>query len=203
MPTEQPPIPAIRLVLATSNPVKRAWMSAALADPHVVVEDAVPADDVAEDGSTCDANALVKATALGSLPGRVVVAEDSGLFVDGLDGFPGTHTARWHAGTDDDRARALVDRCVGLHDRERAARFVSVVVLLFPDGRVEYHRGALHGTIRDRYDGRPGDGYGAIFQVRDGGRVERSNSRVTAGDHRDQALRSALASLRRAADHRR
>ena len=185
----------LRLVLATANRVKRGWLSDALTDEHLAVDEELVPDDIAETGSTCEANARLKATSIGPLAGRVVVAEDSGLFVDGLDGFPCTHTARWVTGTDDDRARALLDRCVGLSGPDRSARFESVVVLLFPDGRTEVHRGALRGSIREHYEGRSGDGYAAIFEP-DRPEPTTANETIAAGDHRHQALERARASLR-------
>lgn len=185
---------SVRLVVATDNSAKRAWIAAALTNDHVTLDQGVTAVDVEENGATCAANAVLKATATGPSDGCVIVAEDSGLFVVGLDGFPGTHTARWMQGSDDDRAQALITRCAALHGSDRTARFESVVVLLFPDGRLETHNGAIEGRIAEHYDGVPGDGYGAVFRTTTF-RNRRRNDHVTPGDHRDQALTSAAHSL--------
>jgi non-canonical purine NTP pyrophosphatase (RdgB/HAM1 family) len=190
---------SVRLVLATDNPAKRSWMADALTNTQVVLHPGVTAVDVEENGSTCVANAVLKAKSVGPREGCVVAAEDSGLFVDGLGGFPGTHTARWMDGSDDDRARALVAKCVGLLGSDRTARFESVVVLLFPDGRVETHHGALEGRIAEHYEGVPGDGYGAVFDTTKR-QTRRHNDHVNTGDHRDQALSSAARSLNLSAD---
>ena len=87
----------------------------------------------------------------------IVAAEESGLFLDGLDGFPSTHTARWSPGDDHDRALLLLVRMRDVQNR--AARFVSAVCLLYPDGQKTLCEGVLCGRVALMYRGVPEDGY--------------------------------------------
>jgi XTP/dITP diphosphohydrolase len=56
--------------------------------------------EVEEDGASCEENAVKKSNAIGIRKDTIVISEDSGLFIRSLNGFPGTHTARWAPGTD-------------------------------------------------------------------------------------------------------
>jgi len=182
----------VNIVLATWNPDKIRWLSGGFAGLGLPVEAVDPAEcgGVEETGETCRENAEKKAECVGILEDAVVVAEDSGLCCDGLGGFPGTHTARWAPGGDEDRATLLLERLQGVGDRR--ASFLSAICLLFPDGKKALCEGALEGTIAGRAKGDPKEGYGAIFQLECGRTIAEIGPRtVDRYNHREKAMRMA------------
>jgi XTP/dITP diphosphohydrolase len=124
-----------------------------------------------ESGTTFEANAYIKAHAAASLTGLPALADDSGLCVDALGGAPGVHTADWAKLPDDTRdfdvaMRKVEDklRALGATSREdRTGRFVSVICLAWPDGRAEYFRGEVEGTLVWPPRGNQGFGYDPVF----------------------------------------
>lgn len=150
--------------------------------------------EVDEDGATCEDNSLKKARAVGIRQDTIVISEDSGLFVQGLDGFPGTHTARWSTGTDDDRGKLLIQRMEGIMQRD--AHFLSCVSILFPNGEEKICSGRLDGIIADRFRGNEGNGYDAIFQLPSGRTIaEIGRAAVEPIDHRRKAMTNAVSEI--------
>ena len=159
-------------VLASHNAHKLAEIRAILADEFdkvLSLKDVGVEVDIDETGTTFEQNAYIKAKAIADLlPGYAVVADDSGLCVPCLNGEPGVYSARYAGEVCDDHAnnRLLLHY---LHEREktlprdRAAYFVSAVVLLFPDGRYLSGEGRVDGTILDEYRGNGGFGYDPLF----------------------------------------
>ncbi len=119
-----------------------------------------------ETGTTFEANAELKALASAKAAGMPALADDSGLAVVGLDGAPGIYSARW-AGPQKDfgMAMELVEKALREQSPDnRAARFVSVICLAWPDGHTEFFRGEVEGTIVHPARGTQGFGYDPIFQ---------------------------------------
>lgn len=119
--------------------------------------------DVVEDGETFEANALKKAMAYPDFDGTVVLADDSGLEVDCLEGRPGIYSARYAGVGASKQEMCLkilgeVDDAVG-----RGAQFVSVMAMRFPDGSCETVKAIVRGTISDSMRGDGGFGYDPIF----------------------------------------
>jgi XTP/dITP diphosphohydrolase len=188
----------VRIVLATWNPDKIQWLSKGFEDLNLPIEAVDPARFAGceEDGETCAENAGKKAMSVGAIDGAIVVAEDSGLCCDGLGGFPGTHTARWAPGSDDSRAALLLEKLRGVRDRR--ARFLSAICLVFPDGETALCEGTLEGTIAVRAKGNPKAGYGAIFELECGETIaEIGPRRVDAYNHRQKAMRAACGEIRK------
>jgi len=161
-----------RLLLATTNPGKLREYRALLAGlaAEVVTPDDLGLDmEVDETGATFEANAALKARAFAAAAGLPALADDSGLEVDALGGFPGVVSARWVAGTDADRVTALLDRLAGLPAASRSARFRAVVALAMPGGHVESASGAVEGRIATAPRGDGGFGYDPVFLIEDGG----------------------------------
>lgn len=183
----------MEILLATWNPDKIAWMTEGFSALRLTVEAVDPSecDGCEEDGDTCAENAEKKARSVGVRRDAIVVAEDSGLFLDGLGGFPGTHTARWASGSDGDRAALLLQKLSGSPDRR--ARFVSAVCLLFPDGGMRLCEGVMEGSITASFRGGPDAGYGAIFELPSGLTIAETGEEVAAQEnHRQRAMRAAL-----------
>jgi len=101
--------------------------------------------------------------------GIPALADDSGLEVDALDGFPGVLSSRWTAGADADRVEALLARMSDVPEGARTARFRSVAALALPDGRCATASGSVEGRIARGPRGTSGFGYDPVFLVEDGG----------------------------------
>lgn len=158
--------------------------------------------DVEEDGATFEENSLLKATAISMLSGSAAIADDSGLSVDILGGAPGVHSARYAGIHGDDAAnRALLLSDMALFKgEERAAKFVCVITLQFPDGRRLVSRGECRGHISFEERGSYGFGYDSLFvpEGYDKTFAELAPELKNAISHRAKALeglRDMLASL--------
>lgn len=163
-----------RLVLATANRHKVEEIQPLLAGTGVAlvpVRDLVDGWDVEETGETLEDNATLKARAAVQATGLPAVADDTGLFVDALDGLPGVRSSRY-AGpgcTYADNVRKLLEAMAAVPREARAARFGSVVVLACPDGSERSFEGALHGEIGIEPRGSGGFGYDPVFVLPAGG----------------------------------
>jgi XTP/dITP diphosphohydrolase len=186
----------VRLVLATANPDKAREIAAILEGFDLVPRpDEVP--DVDEIGDTLEANARLKAQALLHATGEAAVADDTGLEVNALGGAPGVYSSRF-AGEDAtyaDNVAKLLRELDGVTDRR--ARFRTVAVALFPDGREVVATGDVDGTIATEARGDAGFGYDPLFVPSEGdGRTfaEMTDAEKHAVSHRGRAFR-ALADL--------
>src|SRR4051794_38381380 len=142
----------MRLVLATANPDKAAEIEAVLRDAGVDVELVPRPGDVAEvdeTGETLEENARLKAVALAAATGLPAVADDTGLSVDALFGAPGVHSARFagEGATYADNVDKLLRDLSDVPVPERTARFTTVALARWPDGREVAAIGDVEGTI--------------------------------------------------------
>jgi XTP/dITP diphosphohydrolase len=121
--------------------------------------------EVEEDGNTFYENALKKAREVSLHTREVVLADDSGLEVDSLDGKPGIHSARYSgpAATDETNNRKLLGEMEGVPQGKRGAAFRCVLVLFMPDGRSESFEGSWRGEILFEPRGTLGFGYDPLF----------------------------------------
>jgi XTP/dITP diphosphohydrolase len=193
-----------RFVLATANPDKAAEIVAVLQDAGAPVELAPrPADvaDVEETGATLEDNARLKAAALSAATGLPAIADDTGLEVDALGGAPGVYSARF-AGPDAtyaDNVAKLLERLAGVAPARRTARFSTVAVAHWPDGREVAAIGEVDGTIAEAPRGSHGFGYDPVFVPAEGdGRTfaEMAASEKHALSHRGRAFRTLADGLR-------
>lgn len=119
-----------------------------------------------ENGDSFVANARIKARALKAvLPGEWVMADDSGLIVDGLGGLPGIHSARYagpHA-SDLENTAKLLKMIAIRHVANRKARFQCVLVAYDPAGNEHVFEGKLEGEIAKSQKGTGGFGYDPVF----------------------------------------
>ncbi len=183
-----------RLVVASKNPDKVAEIEEVLQETNLAEEIVRDLDwpDVEETGSTLEENALLKARAVVEATGLPVLADDTGLEVDALDGAPGVHTARF-AGPEaryEDNVARLIEAMRGR--KNRSARFRTVVALVFPDGAEIVAEGSLEGVIAERPRGERGFGYDPVFAV--GGRTlaEMSLDEKNQLSHRARAIRALV-----------
>ena len=187
----------MRLVLASANPDKAAEIAAILSGRELLPR---PADvpDVDETGTTLEENARLKAVALVEATGEAAVADDTGLEVAALDGAPGVWSARF-AGEDAtyaDNVAKLLDALHGVDDRR--ARFRTVALARFADGREVVAEGVVDGTIATEARGDAGFGYDPLFIPDEGdGRTfaEMTAEEKHAVSHRGRAFRALDALL--------
>lgn len=161
-------MPAARLLIATTSAGKLREWQALLGDlplELLSLADAGIDFDVDETGSTFAENAVLKAQAYGRASQMLTLAEDSGLCVAALGGAPGVHSARWE-GPDYAHKNALLIRLLaGRHGAARACRYVCVVALRHPDGRLWQVRGEVRGQVAQAPAGSGGFGYDPIFAI--------------------------------------
>ena len=201
-----------RVVLATHNRGKlaelRDLLAAALpgADVERLVVDAAAAGapDVVEDGTTFEANALLKARAAAAATGLIAVADDSGLDVDVLGGAPGIFSARWSGRHGDDAAnlRLLLAQLSDVPDAHRGAQFVCAAALVTPDGREHVETGTLRGALLREPAGDGGFGYDPVLRPDGSDRTcaELTRAEKNAISHRGRAMRALLPHLLTALD---
>lgn len=188
-----------RLVIASKNRGKIEEISTVLKSLELADEIVEGLDwpDVAEIGSTLEANAILKAEAVVEETGLPSLADDTGLEVEALSGGPGVHTARY-AGPDatfDDNITKLLSELQGAVDR--SARFVTVVALAFPDGVHVTALGSLEGRIAERRRGSGGFGYDPVFEVDGLTLSEMGQAAKNRLSHRARALHELAATLGR------
>jgi XTP/dITP diphosphohydrolase len=201
-----------RVVLATHNRGKlaelRDLLAAALpgADVERLVVDAAAAGapDVVEDGTTFEANALLKARAAAAATGLIAVADDSGLAVDVLGGAPAIFSARWSGRHGDDAAnlRLLLAQLSDVPDAHRGAQFVCAAALVTPDGREHVETGTLRGALLREPAGDGGFGYDPVLRPDGSDRTcaELTRAEKNAISHRGRAMRALLPHLLTALD---
>lgn len=158
----------MRFVLASHNKKKLDELSAILGGLGIEVV-ALPDDapEPAEDGSTFEENARIKALAAHAHTGLPAIADDSGLEVDALGGAPGVYSARYCPGTDNDRNLFLLKNMEHIDECERQARFVCAICCVLPDGQEINVRGECEGEILTELHGTGGFGYDPLFYVRE------------------------------------
>ena len=201
-----------RIVVATSNAGKLRDLAGAAAVHGVTVvglKDFASLPPVVEDGATFEANARKKAESYSRYaPEEVVVADDSGLEVDALDGAPGVHSARYAApelqnkephevgeNTDDQANNArLLRELVGVAPERRTGRFVCVLVAARDGATLATFRGTAEGVILDAPRGTNGFGYDPLFFFPQINKTfaELSAEEKSKYSHRGEAFRKLL-----------
>lgn len=158
-----------RIVIATHNAGKLTEMTELLAPYGLecVSAGALGLPEPKEDGTMYAENAAIKALSAAKATGLPALADDSGLAIDALDGAPGLFTADW-AGNPRDFAAAMARVKHELEIRDvmpqgAAARFVSALVLAWPDGETLIAEGRIFGTLTFPPRGERGFGYDPIF----------------------------------------
>lgn len=185
----------MKLVLATWNYAKIEWLTKSFSKLNlpIIPIDKSKIEDVEETGNTCAENALIKIRAVGIQNNSIIIGEDSALSIEALNGFPGAKTARWMAGTDDDRSKKILELMKDISPKRRFAKFLSAVALLFPNGEEQIFLGEIHGKISSKLVGVSGKGYQRIFLLENGNSIaESGNNIIHPNNHRDQAISKAI-----------
>ena len=156
----------MKIIAATSNPGKVREIKKIFSLPTLEILSMKEAGidiEVAENGTSLEENALIKARAIARLCGCAVVSDDSGLCVDALGGAPGIYSARYAGddATDGERIEKLLSALAG--EKNRDAKFVSVVAFITPDGKEFSAEGEVLGRITEELKGNGGFGYDPVF----------------------------------------
>ncbi len=197
---------------ATHNQKKRAELLRILSPLGIEIvtadEAGVDFSDVEETGTTFLENALLKARAGCQESGMPCIADDSGLAVDALDGAPGVYSARYAGehGNDVKNNTKLLQALRNVPDGQRTARFVSVVALVYPDGRELTSEGTCEGIIARSPAGEGGFGYDPIFLPLEQEGETRSMAQLSpqekdAISHRGKALQALAGKINKDGTH--
>ena len=189
-----------QLVIGTHNKKKGAELAGMLAPFGLSVatlDDFPNAIEVVEDGDSFSANARLKAIQQAQHLGAWVLADDSGIEIDALDGAPGIYSARFadENATDEDNNRLLLEKLDGLPPERRGARYYCHVTLADPTGDVRAESAATcRGRIRTEPAGCNGFGYDPLFEVREYHRTfgELGPAVKRALSHRSRAMRAIV-----------
>lgn len=159
-----------QLLVATRNRGKIKEIKAlldGLVEEVICAADLPDLPETVEDGATFAENALKKAREASKATGLAVLADDSGLVVDGLNGRPGVYSARFAGADATDTANnlKLLQEIAGLSQPERSAAFVCSMAYVSPDGVERLFEGRVEGTIIDQPRGEHGFGYDPLFLV--------------------------------------
>ncbi|MDD2446668.1 MAG: RdgB/HAM1 family non-canonical purine NTP pyrophosphatase [Tissierellia bacterium] len=119
--------------------------------------------DIVEDGETLEDNSIKKAKALSDKTDYIVIADDTGLFVNALNGEPGVYSSRYagQEGNDKKNCEKLINNLEGIEDR--SAYFKTVIALITEDKKILKAEGICKGMIIEEARGDKGFGYDPIF----------------------------------------
>lgn len=164
------------VVIATNNPGKAKEFEALFHSKGYEIKTLknypeVP--EIAETGTTFEENALIKARTLSGILNKMVIADDSGLIVDKLNGEPGVYSARY-AGlqkNDQDNNHKLLKNLRGVPLTQRAARFHCTLALVAPGKEDLVVSGEVPGVILEEPRGENGFGYDPLFYVPEKGQT--------------------------------
>ena len=185
----------MEIVAATNNSGKAREFAEILKDAGMSVltmKDVGISIEIDETGKNFAENAMIKAKAVSKLCDFPVLADDSGLCVNCLDGAPGLYSARFAGenATDKELRKKLLSEMEGMTDR--SAFFISSVVLLFKNGQAITAEGKVFGTILNEEKGTGGFGYDALFYCDEIGKTfsEATPLEKDAVSHRGRALKA-------------
>lgn len=186
-----------KIVFATSNEGKMREIREIMKDlgcEVVSLKEAGVQVDIVEDGDTFEANAVIKAKTVWEQTGGIVLADDSGLEIDALNGEPGVYSARYMGEHTSYEIKNwnLIHRLNGVSEEKRTARFVAAIAAVLPDGRVVTTRGTMEGMIAHEPAGAGGFGYDPILMLTEYGKTsaELTMEQKNAISHRGKGLRT-------------
>lgn len=183
------------VVMASANPHKVEEIALLMEDVMQILPRPNEIPDVIEDADTLEGNARLKAAAIVEATALPAIADDTGLEIDHLDGAPGVHTARFagEKATPADNIAKTLAVLRGVPDADRTARFRTVALLRYPDGRELIAHGVVEGRIALEPRGSGGFGYDSVFIPAEGRNVTFAQMDTTAKQaisHRGRAFRS-------------
>ena len=193
-----------KLILATSNKDKAREIAEILSDTPFVVttmKEEGYDPDIVEDGKTFEENALIKARTVHALAkGAYVMADDSGLCIDALDGAPGIYSARFcgENSTYPEKFAKIFEMLKDVPEEKRTAKFVCSIAVVRPDGSEFTVRGEVCGVLHEKPMGDGGFGYDPIFYVPEFGMTtaQMTKEQKNSISHRGKASRAMAEKLK-------
>ena len=181
-----------KIIFATGNAGKLKEIREILKDLNreiVTMREAGFEGEIEENGTTFRENAEIKAKAVWEKTGGIVLADDSGLVIDYLNGEPGVYSARYLGVTPYDAK-----------GKERSARFMCNIAAVLPDGRVLHTEAAMEGEIAKEAAGNGGFGYDPILWLPEYGKTsaELTMEEKNRISHRGKALERMKDALKEA-----
>lgn len=149
--------------------------------------------DVEEDKETFVGNAIKKAETIAKeTNGKVCLADDSGIEIEYLNGFPGVHTKRWLNGTDRERNLAIIEKLQGVPKEKRKIKFITAIALSDGNKTISVEA-SIDGYVTETPRGENGFGFDEIFELEDG----KTLAELTDSEKNEiSARRKALEKLR-------
>ena len=158
-----------QVIMASGNKGKIKEAQEILEDFEIIPMNEIGIDiDVEEDQDTFEGNARKKAETIAkSLNGKMCLADDSGIQIEYLDGFPGVYTKRWHKGTDRERNEALIEKLKGVPHEKRKITFITAMALSDSEKTITAVAD-IQGYVAEITRGENGFGFDEIFELEDG-----------------------------------
>ncbi|WP_058486563.1 XTP/dITP diphosphatase [Defluviitalea phaphyphila] len=159
-----------RIIFATKNKNKIVEINDIMKDLDIEIvsmEEAGIDVDIIEDGNTFEENAIIKVKSVMKFTSDIVMADDSGLEIDYLNGAPGVYSARFEGENTpyDIKNKKILNMLEGVEEEKRTARFVCIIAAGFKDGSIITTKGTIEGMIGYEIKGKNGFGYDPIFYV--------------------------------------
>jgi XTP/dITP diphosphohydrolase len=194
----------MKIILSSTNPSKVTQIKAIFDDPSfeiLTLEEADIEGEAVEDGETIEENARKKAIYAREKSGgtTTVMADDTGIFINALGGMPGVISARWAGDVStEEKTQFCLDKMKGITDR--SATFMTIVVVITPDGEEYVFEGEITGTVATAAKTKPQPKmpYSPLFMPDGHEKVwaEMTTEEENAISHRGIAFRKALAFLK-------
>ena len=157
------------IVIASGNKGKIKETQEILKEYKIIPMSEIGIDiDVEEDQETFEGNAIKKAEMIAKkLGGKMCIADDSGIEIEYLDGFPGVYTKRWHHGTDRERNLAIIEKLKGVPKENRKIKFVTAMAISDGENTIT-EIGEIEGYVAECPRGDNGFGFDEIFELENG-----------------------------------
>ena len=184
-----------QVIVATKNKGKVKDFELLLASKGIAVKSLLDFSediDVEETGATFRENAILKAEAISKYYNKIVIADDSGLSVDALQGEPGVYSARYAGNSKDDKANIekVLHKLNELPYEKRTARFHCALALASPNSETKVVDATCEGVITKTPEGNNGFGYDPIFYLKEKGKTMAQLTKEEKNEisHRAKAL---------------
>ena len=157
------------IVIASNNEGKIKEVQEILSDYKIIsMKETGIEIEVNEDQKTFEKNAIKKAETISNeLDGKMCLADDSGIEIEYLNGFPGVNTKRWHKGTDRERNIAILEKLKGVPKEKRKIKFVTAIALAGGFNTIAA-KGVINGYVAENIRGENGFGFDEIFELENG-----------------------------------